>query len=57
MSSALQPKRTLAECKAILGGPGMPHETETILVDGRVVKVYKNIQPVRVCSHQDQSAV
>lgn len=39
------PKRTLEQCDAILCGPGMPHEMETQVVDGRVQRVYKNIWP------------
>ncbi|KAF7352822.1 2-succinylbenzoate--CoA ligase [Mycena venus] len=39
------PKRTLAEVDAILCAPGQPLELETILVDGRVQRVYKNQWP------------
>ncbi|KII94769.1 hypothetical protein PLICRDRAFT_693101, partial [Plicaturopsis crispa FD-325 SS-3] len=39
------PKRTLAEADAILCAPGMPHELETILIDGRLQRVYKNLWP------------
>jgi acyl-CoA synthetase (AMP-forming)/AMP-acid ligase II len=30
---------------AILCGPGMPHELETRVIDGRVQRVYKNLWP------------
>ncbi len=30
---------------AILCGPGMPHEMESRVVDGRVLRVYKNLWP------------
>lgn len=46
MTTSFEPKRSLAECKAILGSPGMPHETELAVVDGRVLNVYKNVEPV-----------
>ncbi|KAI0347210.1 acetyl-CoA synthetase-like protein [Trametopsis cervina] len=39
------PKRTIAECDAILCGKGMPHEMETCVIDGRVLRVYKNLWP------------
>ncbi|CAL1700983.1 unnamed protein product [Somion occarium] len=38
-------RRSLAECDAILCAPGMPHELETRLVDGRIQRVYKNLWP------------
>jgi hypothetical protein len=28
-----------------MGAPGMPHELETCLVDGRIYRVYKNLWP------------
>ncbi|KAJ7180050.1 hypothetical protein C8R43DRAFT_971441 [Mycena crocata] len=40
-----QPQRTLAECSAILCGPGALHELETRLIDGRIQRVYKNQWP------------
>jgi hypothetical protein len=46
MTDLLIPKRSLAECRAILSSPGMPHETELALVDNRVLPVYKHIDPV-----------
>ncbi|PSR90674.1 hypothetical protein PHLCEN_2v4823 [Hermanssonia centrifuga] len=39
------PRRTIKECDAILCGPGMPHEMESRVVDGRVLRVYKNLWP------------
>ncbi|KII86225.1 hypothetical protein PLICRDRAFT_43796 [Plicaturopsis crispa FD-325 SS-3] len=39
-----QPVRTFAECDALLTAPGMLHEVEQAVVDGQVVKVYKNIE-------------
>ncbi|KAK0243596.1 hypothetical protein EDD85DRAFT_804503 [Armillaria nabsnona] len=39
------PKRSLAEAEDILCGPGCPHEVETRLIDGKVLKVYKNLAP------------
>ncbi|KAM0755698.1 AMP-dependent synthetase and ligase [Meredithblackwellia eburnea MCA 4105] len=38
-----KPARTLAECNAILTAPGAPFELTRGLVDGRVVKHYKNL--------------
>lgn len=47
--SGWKPKRTLAEVDAILCAPGMPHELETCLIDGRLLRVYKNVwQSLRV---------
>ncbi|EKM59179.1 uncharacterized protein PHACADRAFT_136523 [Phanerochaete carnosa HHB-10118-sp] len=40
-----KPKRTLEECDEILCAPGMPHEMETRIIDGRVQRVYKNLWP------------
>ncbi|KAJ3575121.1 hypothetical protein NP233_g1302 [Leucocoprinus birnbaumii] len=37
--------RSLAETDAILCAPGNIHETETSLVDGRLLRVYKNLWP------------
>ncbi|TFY52440.1 hypothetical protein EVG20_g10548, partial [Dentipellis fragilis] len=39
------PKRTLAECRAILTAPGMPFELERKLVHGRLLTVYKHMEP------------
>ncbi|KAF9009086.1 hypothetical protein BDQ17DRAFT_1236553 [Cyathus striatus] len=39
------PKRTVAECNAILCAPGSIHELQTCLVDGRIYRVYKNLWP------------
>ncbi|KAK0462280.1 uncharacterized protein EV420DRAFT_1304387 [Desarmillaria tabescens] len=39
------PKRSLAETEDILCGPGCPHEVETRLIDGKLLKVYKNLAP------------
>ncbi|KAL4242044.1 hypothetical protein ABKN59_000589 [Abortiporus biennis] len=36
-------RRTFAECDSILCGPGMPHEMETRLIDGRLQRVYKHM--------------
>ncbi|KAJ7924833.1 hypothetical protein B0H13DRAFT_1976258 [Mycena leptocephala] len=43
MSFRWEPKRSLEETDAIMCGPGMPHEMETCLVDGRIYRVYKNL--------------
>ncbi|KAF7332195.1 Long-chain-fatty-acid-CoA ligase [Mycena kentingensis (nom. inval.)] len=40
-----EPKRTLAETNAILCAPGAMHELDTIMVDGRLQRVYKNQWP------------
>ncbi|KAJ7170536.1 hypothetical protein C8R43DRAFT_979746 [Mycena crocata] len=45
MSAQWEPKRSLRETDAIMCGPGMPHEMETCLVDGRINRVYKNLWP------------
>ncbi|KAJ7433825.1 hypothetical protein B0H11DRAFT_2179471 [Mycena galericulata] len=42
MSSAWHPQRTIAECNAIICGPGTLHELETRLINGRVQRIYKN---------------
>ncbi|KAA1477958.1 acetyl-CoA synthetase-like protein [Dentipellis sp. KUC8613] len=39
------PKRTFAECRAILTAPGMPFELEEKLVHGRLLTVYKHMEP------------
>ncbi|KAI0092719.1 hypothetical protein BDY19DRAFT_501652 [Irpex rosettiformis] len=39
------PKRTMAECHAIMTAKGMPWEIETRLIKGKVQRVYKNLQP------------
>ncbi|SJL16994.1 related to 4-coumarate--CoA ligase 1 [Armillaria ostoyae] len=38
-------KCSLAEAEDILCGPGCPHEVETRLIDGKLLKVYKNLAP------------
>ncbi|TCD70812.1 hypothetical protein EIP91_001502 [Steccherinum ochraceum] len=43
LSSMWKPRRTFAECDAILTAPGMPFETETRLVNGQVQRVYKHL--------------
>ncbi|PPQ67300.1 hypothetical protein CVT25_005884 [Psilocybe cyanescens] len=40
-----KPQRTLAESEALLTAPGSIHEVETVLVDGRLQRVYKNLWP------------
>ncbi|KAJ7084407.1 hypothetical protein B0H15DRAFT_849054 [Mycena belliarum] len=41
-----EPTLSLEEADAIMCGPGMPHEMETCLVDGKhVMRVYKNLWP------------
>ncbi|KAH8105970.1 hypothetical protein BXZ70DRAFT_406830 [Cristinia sonorae] len=37
------PKRSITECDALLTAPGMPYETETRLINGRVVRAYKHL--------------
>ncbi|KAK0184106.1 hypothetical protein F5146DRAFT_1076004 [Armillaria mellea] len=39
------PKRSLVETEDILCGPGCAHEVETRLIDGKLLKVYKNLAP------------
>ncbi|KAK0467499.1 hypothetical protein IW261DRAFT_1060601 [Armillaria novae-zelandiae] len=39
------PKRSLAETEDILCGPGRAHEVETCLIDGKLLKAYKNLAP------------
>ncbi|KAK0207498.1 hypothetical protein IW262DRAFT_1530175 [Armillaria fumosa] len=39
------PKRSLAETEDILCSPGCAHEVETRLIDGKLLKVYKNLAP------------
>ena len=41
-----KPTRTLAECDAMITQPGQLLQTELAFVDGRVMKVYKNLWPV-----------
>ncbi|KAF9568919.1 acetyl-CoA synthetase-like protein [Agrocybe pediades] len=45
MSNDWSPKRSLAEVNAFLTGPGQMHETETRLIDGLLLRVYKNLWP------------
>ncbi|KAJ7096301.1 hypothetical protein C8R44DRAFT_812674 [Mycena epipterygia] len=45
MSFRWEPKLSLDETDAIMCGPGMLHEMETRLVNGRVYRVYKNLWP------------
>ncbi|KAF6762632.1 long-chain-fatty-acid-CoA ligase [Ephemerocybe angulata] len=39
------PKRSVAEANALLVAPGAPHEVQTRLIDGRLLRVYKNQWP------------
>ncbi|KAG5651769.1 hypothetical protein H0H81_007522 [Sphagnurus paluster] len=43
--SSWSPARTLQQTDAILCAPGRIHEVETILLDGRPQRVYKNLWP------------
>ncbi|KAJ6625626.1 hypothetical protein B0H10DRAFT_2313378 [Mycena sp. CBHHK59/15] len=43
MSFQWSPKRSFVETDAIMCAPGMPHELETRLVNGRIYRVYKNL--------------
>ncbi|KXN90245.1 2-succinylbenzoate--CoA ligase [Leucoagaricus sp. SymC.cos] len=43
--SGWSPKRSLAEVNAVLCAPGTPHELETRFIDGRLLRVYKNLWP------------
>ncbi|KAF8913879.1 hypothetical protein CPB84DRAFT_1757805 [Gymnopilus junonius] len=45
MASPWSPKRTLTEVNDILMGPGQMHEVETRLIDGQLLRVYKNVWP------------
>ena len=40
------PVRSAVESQRVLTGPGMPHEMENAIIDGRVLRVYKNLPPV-----------
>jgi hypothetical protein len=49
MTSTWTPKRSLEECKKILtNDPQSVTATETVVVDGRVLKFYKRAPPVGV---------
>lgn len=39
------PKRTIEECEAILTAPGAMHEWEVKTIEGRTVRVFKNMPP------------
>lgn len=41
------PKRSMAECDQIITAPGTMHELERVIIEGRVLRVYKNLPPVR----------
>ncbi|KAF4623121.1 hypothetical protein D9613_001373 [Agrocybe pediades] len=45
MSTSWSPKRSIAQVNAILTGPSQMHETETRLIDGLFLRVYKNLWP------------
>ncbi|CAK5277834.1 unnamed protein product [Mycena citricolor] len=45
MAEPWSPKRSLAEVNALLTAPGTPLEVEERLVDGRILRVYKNQWP------------
>ncbi|KAJ7056279.1 hypothetical protein C8F01DRAFT_1221004 [Mycena amicta] len=45
MSAGWEPKRSIAETDAVLCAPGQLHELETILINGRLQRVYKNQWP------------
>ncbi|KAF9058217.1 hypothetical protein BJ165DRAFT_1426444 [Panaeolus papilionaceus] len=45
MSASWVPKRDLKEVDEILCAPGQMHEIETVLIDGLVQRVYKNLWP------------
>ena len=45
-AGAWKPKRTIAECDALLGAPGRVLELTQAMVDGRVLRVYKHLWPV-----------
>lgn len=47
LSTQWRPKRSIAECDAILSAPGKLHELEHAVVGGRVMRVYKHLWPVR----------
>ncbi|KAH9485387.1 Long-chain-fatty-acid--CoA ligase FadD13 [Psilocybe cubensis] len=40
-----KPLRSLAESESLLTAPGTVHEVETVFVDGRLQRVYKNLWP------------
>ncbi|KAL5512438.1 hypothetical protein ACEPAG_3430 [Sanghuangporus baumii] len=40
-----KPKRSVEECNRILTAPGRMHETEHVIIDDRVMKVYKHLPP------------
>ncbi|KAF9049753.1 hypothetical protein BJ165DRAFT_1453443 [Panaeolus papilionaceus] len=39
------PKRSITEVESLLTAPGRLHELETVVVDGRLQRVYKNLWP------------
>lgn len=43
-----KPKRTLAECRAMMCGPGAPFEMHHTVIDDRVYRMYKNAPLVRI---------
>ena len=46
-----RPKRTIAQCDAILTESGRLHELAHAIIDGRVLRVYKHLWPVSaICS-------
>ncbi|KAJ7497314.1 hypothetical protein FB451DRAFT_1210942 [Mycena latifolia] len=64
MSFQWEPKLSLEEADKIMCGPGMPHEMETCLVDGRIYRVYKHLwQSLRdfwldsVSKHSDKTYI
>ena len=52
-----RPKRSMEECARLLTAPGTMHEMEHALINGRILRVYKNLPKVRTphrisCSQQ-----
>jgi hypothetical protein len=45
------PKRSMAECDAMLTAPGAPFELQHVLIRGVVQRVYKNAPDVGYCPY------
>jgi hypothetical protein len=47
MDTPWNPSRSFEQCDALLTGPDCPFEVTELEIDGKLLKVYKNIEPVR----------
>lgn len=52
-----KPKRSLEEVERIVRGPGSTYEVELAIIDERVLRVYKNLPPVRYDVSHAKSAL